>query len=230
MTQQSALCGAITGFLGFQAGLVGHSGAYYAGQPTYGTGGSAGDDATDGNVLDGGCGHSAVNSLASVVQSGGTGLVDLGGVTTEGDCCISGDSLDDAVANKVIGTCQLSFDEFIASDHFENLRVDLSDMQHAFIEELSGTGFPVDWDMCSILSRMLAVDPHNSNLLGFDLVKLYAFVPLRRREVPGFPYDDYKPFSTDMLDGVFVDFVARTLKKFVLTVMGRSLFTIATRR
>ena len=212
LTQQSALCAAITGFLGFQAGLVGHSGAYYAGQPTCGTSGCAGDDATGGNVPDGGCGHSAVHSLASVAQSGGTGLVDLGGATAEGDGCISGDSLDDAVANKVIGTCQLPFDEFIASDHFENLRVDLSDMQHAFIDEFSGTGFPVEWDMCNILSRMLAVDPHNSNLLGFDLVKLYALVHLRRREVPGFPYDGYKHFSLDMLDGVFVDFVARTLK------------------
>ena len=66
--------------------------------------------------------------------------------------------------------------------------------------------------MCGILSRMLAKDPHNSNLLGFDIVKLYALVHLRRREITEFPYDDYKHFSSDMLDGVFVDLVVRMKK------------------
>lgn len=129
LTQQCALCETISGFRGFQAGSVGYNGAYFADQPTYGTGVCAGDDATDDNVPDEGFGLSVVNSSVSGVQPGRNGFVDLGGATSEGDCCMAGDSLASSVANKVMGTSWLSYKDVTASNDFGNSRADLTDMQ-----------------------------------------------------------------------------------------------------
>ena len=137
--------------------------------------------------------------------------VQLGAVAKAG----AGDVMDKTggnVPDEGMDTSPLSYEEFTAREHFHFFTADLTDVQHAFIQKFSDTGFPGDWDMRGMLSRMLAKDPHNSHLLGFNIVKLHALVHLRRREIPGFLYDDYKHLSPDMLDGVFVDFVARSVK------------------
>ena len=222
VTQQSALCGAITGFIGWQAGLAGYAGAGYSpemlGTSTFCTGGNAdmtpsgpapcaGHMDSSGPVDAAGVSDKVDATLSPENSSPGKPLICDGGgarVDTSGNGGVSSDSV---VATGVLTS--LSYSDFIASDHYEFLQADFTDRQRTFIDSFSNTGFPDDWDTCGILSRVLASDPRNSNLLGYDITQLYALVHLRRREVSDFPYSIHQHLTPEKLDDVFIGVLDR---------------------
>ena len=104
----------------------------------------------------------------------------------------------------------ISYQQFLASDHYDYFRHDLTLVQRSYLESFQYIGCPADWRMEDALARVLSRNPHTPDLLSFDVKDLYSLVMLRRGNVDwNILASNVSEMTPDDRDAFFVDFVKR---------------------
>ena len=88
------------------------------------------------------------------------------------------------VVTTVSTDAPVSYQQFLLSDHYDYFRTELSDAQQAFLDSFKQDGFPHQWTILDVLSRLLDWDPSHpqSNLGDFQLQYFHMLAMVRRGE------------------------------------------------